>query len=128
MKFLALIYADESATSTPRRRTIAAIMEAHDAFGAGRRGGRVRRRRGLERSATATTCACATASACSPTARSPRRRSSSAASTLLECKDLDEALDVGGSDPGGPVRRGRGAPGHRLRRLEGAMNGAEAAA
>ena len=37
----------------------------------------------------------------------------------LECKDLDEALDVGGADPRGQDRRDRGPPGDRLRRARG---------
>ena len=34
---------------------------------------------------------------------------------LLECKDLDDALQLGRADPGGQDRRDRGAPGHGLR-------------
>ena len=36
---------------------------------------------------------------------------------LLECADLDEAIKVAAQIPGGVGRRGRGAAGHRLRRV-----------
>ena len=37
---------------------------------------------------------------------------------LLNCKDLDEAIAVGGADPRRLARQGRGAPGRRLRRRQ----------
>ena len=38
---------------------------------------------------------------------------------LLECNSLDEAIELGGQDPGSAVRLGRGAAGHELRGRRG---------
>ena len=45
------------------------------------------------RSRTPPPCACATARCSSPTARTPSRRSGSSGYDLLECDDLDQAID-----------------------------------
>ena len=88
MKFLAIIYNDESQYADATPEDIAATFQAHGEFGeaAGEAGVFARRRRPAADRDGDHACACATASGCSPTARTRRPRSSSAATTCSSAR------------------------------------------
>ena len=116
MKFLAIIYNDESQYADATPEDIAATFQAHGEFGeaAGKAGVFARRRRpAADRDRDHGARARRRADA----HRRPVRRDQGAARRLLPARVQGprRRAQLGGADPGGQDRRGRGAAGHGLR-------------
>ena len=80
-------------------------MQAHDAFSAAAGEAACRGRRGLEPTAAATTVRVRDGERMLTDGPFAETKEQLGGYYVLECTDLDEALDLGGADPGGPVRR-----------------------
>ena len=118
MKYLCTIYGDESqmANATPEQAN--EMLEAYGAFGQ-EAGDAIVAGEGLQPTSTATTVRVRDGERMLTDGPFAETKEQLGGFYLLECDNLDEAIDLGGKDPGRAVRLGRGAAGHELRRRRG---------
>ena len=129
MKFIALIYADESHYVDATPADTAAIFQAHGEFGAAaREAGVFDGGDGLQGSATATTVRVRDGERLLTDGPFAETKEQLGGFYALECKDLDEALAWAARIPEAQFGAVEVRPVIDYAALEGAMNGAEASA
>ena len=129
MKFIALIYADESHYVDATPEDAAATFQAHGEFGAAaREAGVFDGGDGLQGSATATTVRVRDGERLLTDGPFAETKEQLGGFYALECKDLDEALAWAARIPEAQFGAVEVRPVIDYTALEGAMNGAEASA
>ena len=129
MKFIALIYNDESRMADATPADGAALFEAHGKFGADARGSGVfEGGDGLQGSSTATTVRVRDGERLLTDGPFAETKEQLGGFYALECKDLDEALAWAARIPEAQYGAIEVRPVIDYTALEGAMNGAEASA